>query len=177
MQLDRPISPYAATKKACELMAYTYHHLHGLSCTGLRFFTVYGPAGRPDMAPFIFTRNVMDGVPIKRFGDGSTRRDYTYIDDIVAGVVAALDRDYGYEVINLGNSRPIELNRFIELVEEAVGRKAVIEELPMQPGDVRQTYADITKAQRLLDYDPRTPFEQGLTAFVEWYREHRDLYL
>ncbi len=177
MQLDEPISPYAATKKACELLAHTYHHLYNLRCTGLRFFTVYGPAGRPDMAPFLFTRSIMHGRPIRRFGDGSTQRDYTYIDDIVAGVLAALDRNYEYAIFNLGNSRPVTLAEFIAIVEQAVGRKAVIEPAPMQPGDVEMTCADITRAGKHLDYKPTTPLEVGIRKFVDWYKEHEDLYI
>ncbi len=176
LQLDQPISPYAATKKACELLAYTYHHLYGLPCSGLRFFTVYGPAGRPDMAPFMFTWNIMHGRPITRFGDGSTARDYTYIDDIVAGVVAALDRHHAYEIFNLGNHRPITLNHFISTIEAAVGARAVITEAPMQPGDVRMTCADISKARALLDYEPRTPFEAGMARLAAWLREHAARY-
>ncbi|MCX7847221.1 MAG: GDP-mannose 4,6-dehydratase [bacterium] len=177
MPLDKPISPYAATKKACELLAYTYHHLHGLPCTGLRFFTVYGPAGRPDMAPFLFTWNIMHGHPITRFGDGSSQRDYTYIDDIVTGVLAALDRPFGYEIFNLGNHRPISLNDFIAAIEHAVGAKAIIHEAPRQPGDVSMTCADIAKARALLGYEPHTPFEVGITHFVGWLRANRHLYL
>ena len=177
MQLDEPISPYAATKKACELLAHTYHHLYNLRCTGLRFFTVYGPAGRPDMAPFLFTRSIMHGRPIRRFGDGSTQRDYTYIDDIVAGVLAALDRNYEYAIFNLGNSRPVTLAEFIAIVEQAVGRKAVIEPAPMQPGDVEMTCADITRAEKHLDYKPTTPLEVGIRKFVEWYKTHEGLYI
>jgi len=176
MQLDQPISPYAATKKACELLAYTYHHLHGLRCTGLRFFTVYGPAGRPDMAPFLFTRNILRGRPITQFGDGSTLRDYTYIDDIVAGVVAALDRAYPYEIFNLGNCRPIRLDDFIHSIAAAVGAAPAIERKPMQPGDVVMTCADTTKAHALLGYTPRTSFADGIRDFVAWYRAHEYLY-
>lgn len=175
-RIDRPVSPYAATKLACELFAYTYHHLYGLHTTGLRFFTVYGPAGRPDMAPFLFTRSIMRGEPVRRFGDGTTERDYTFIDDIVQGVVAALDRDLPCEIINLGNCRPVALNDFIRMIAEAVGKAAVIREEPMQPGDVERTCADTAKARRLLGYEPHTPFEQGIRAFVAWYREHQRLY-
>ncbi len=176
MQLDKPISPYAATKKACELLAYTYHHLHGLPCTGLRFFTVYGPAGRPDMAPFMFAWNVLHDRPIRKFGDGTTRRDYTYIDDIVAGICAALDRAHGCEIFNLGNCRPITLNEFIGIVEQTTGRKAVIEQAPLQPGDVEMTCADIAKARSMLGFDPVTKFEDGMAKFVEWLRRHEHLY-
>jgi UDP-glucuronate 4-epimerase len=176
MQLDQPISPYAATKKACELLAYTYHHLYGLRCIGLRFFTVYGPAGRPDMAPFIFTRNMLEGRPIQQFGDGSSLRDYTYIDDIVAGILASLDCSYACEIFNLGNCRPIRLDEFIRQIAAACGVTPVIERLPMQPGDVQMTCADTAKAQRLLGFAAKTPFEQGIRHFVNWYREHADLY-
>ena len=167
--VDKPVSPYAATKKSCELLAYTYHHLYALPCTGLRFFTVYGPRGRPDMAPFKFIDRVSTETAIQQYGDGSTSRDYTYITDIVDGVVAAIDRPLGYEVINLGNGRPFELRSFISLVEACVGKKAVIELLPLQPGDVDHTCACIDKAQRLLDYVPKVTFEEGILRTTEWY--------
>ncbi|MFZ5918016.1 MAG: GDP-mannose 4,6-dehydratase [Chloroflexota bacterium] len=167
---DRPLAPYPASKRAGELFCYSYHHLYGLPCTCLRFFTVYGPRGRPDMAPYLFTQWVFDGAPLKMFGDGSTYRDYTYIDDIVAGVVAAVDADLPFEIINLGNSQTVMLRDFITLVEDLVGRQANIVRLPPQPGDVPRTYADISKARRLLGYDPKTPFAEGLARFVEWYR-------
>ena len=169
-RVDWPVSPYAATKRACELLAFTYHHLHGLNFTALRFFTVYGPRGRPDMAPYLFTEAVFRGTELKMFGDGSSSRDYTYIGDIVQGVVAAIDRPLGYEIINLGNNRTIFLRDFIALVQELVGKQANIVSYPMPPGDVPRTCADISKAQRLLDYDPQTPFEEGLARFVDWYR-------
>jgi len=169
-RVDWPVSPYAATKRACELLAYTYHHLHGLNFTALRFFTVYGPRGRPDMAPYLFTEAVFRGTELKMFGDGSSSRDYTYIGDIVQGVVAAIDRPLGYEIINLGNNRTIYLRDFIALVETLVGRKAHIAQYAMPAGDVPRTCADISKAQRLLGYDPQTPFEDGLARFVDWYR-------
>ncbi len=167
---DRPLAPYPASKRAGELFCHSYHHLHGLPCTCLRLFTVYGPRGRPDMAPYLFTRWVFDGEPIKMFGDGTSCRDYTYIDDIVAGVVAALDADLPYEIINLGNSHTLTLRDFIDIVEELVGRKAEIVRLPPQPGDVPRTYADVSKARRLLGYDPQTPFVEGMARFVDWYR-------
>ncbi|KAJ1434508.1 hypothetical protein B484DRAFT_446560 [Ochromonadaceae sp. CCMP2298] len=167
--VDKPVSPYAASKKACELFAYTFHHLYGLNTTGLRFFTVYGPRGRPDMAPFKFIDRVYNGHFIQQYGDGSTSRDYTYIDDIVEGVVASIDTPLGCEVINLGNGRPCLLSDFISLVEKAVGKKAVIEILPCQPGDVDRTCADITKAQTLLGYAPKVPFEEGIRRTAEWY--------
>jgi UDP-glucuronate 4-epimerase len=140
------------------------------SSSCLRFFTVYGPRGRPDMAPYLFTRWVFDGEPLKMFGDGTTYRDYTYIDDIVAGVVAALDADLPYEIINLGNSQTVMLRDFIGIVEELVGRKANVVQLPPQLGDVPRTYADVSKARRLLGYDPKTPFAEGMARFVAWYR-------
>ena len=168
--VSQPISPYAATKRAAELITYTYHHLYGLRCTSLRFFTVYGPRGRPDMAPYLFTKWTFEGRELTMFGDGSSRRDYTYIDDIVAGVVAALDADLSFEIINLGNSQTITLRDFIAVVEEVVGKKAHIVQVPPQPGDVPLTCADITKAHRLLGYEPRTNIREGMARFVEWYR-------
>jgi len=167
---DQPISPYAATKRAAELLTYTYHHLYGLNCTSLRFFTVYGPKGRPDMAPYLFTRWIFEGRELKMFGDGSTRRDYTYVDDIASGVVAALDADLSFEIINLGNSKTVPLKDFIAIVEEAVGKPARIQPAEPQPGDVPLTSADVSKARRLLGYDPRTDIVEGIGRFVDWYR-------
>ena len=169
--VDKPVSPYAATKKACELLAYTWHHLYGLNCTGLRFFTVYGPFGRPDMAPFKFIDRVYNGMTIQQYGDGSTSRDYTYIDDIAQGVVLAIDKPLGYEVLNLGNGDPYCLKDFIGLVEKHTGRAALIDVLPEQPGDVPRTCADISKAKALLGYNPRTTFEEGIKNTVAWYKE------
>jgi UDP-glucuronate 4-epimerase len=170
-RVDWPVSPYAATKRACELLAYTYYHLHKLNFVALRFFTVYGPRGRPDMAPYLFTEAVFQGKELSMFGDGSSSRDYTYVDDVVKGVLAALDRPLGYEIINLGNNRTVLLRDFIALVEDLVGRKANVVQRPMPPGDVPRTCADIAKAQRLLGYSPRVPFEEGMARFVQWYRE------
>mmetsp|Transcript_43229 Transcript_43229/g.97699 ORF Transcript_43229/g.97699 Transcript_43229/m.97699 type:complete len:423 (-) Transcript_43229:362-1630(-) len=169
--VDYPVSPYAATKKACELMAYTYHHLYGMNIAGLRFFTVYGPRGRPDMAPFKFVDRVSRGLEIQQFGDGSSSRDYTYIDDIVDGVVRSLDRPQGYQIYNLGNGNPVGLRDFISIVEKATGRKAQIKVLPDQPGDVPRTAADISKARRLLGYEPKMAFEEGIGKLVEWYNK------
>ncbi len=166
----RPLSPYAATKRAAELMAYTYHHLYGLPCTCLRFFTVYGPRGRPDMVPYRFTDWIYRGQPLQLFGDGSVVRDFTYIDDIIAGVLAALDADFPYEIINLGNARTISIADYIGLIEEIVGKKALIVRLPPAAGDVPLTHADIGKARRLLGFDPRTPVEEGMERFFEWYK-------
>jgi UDP-glucuronate 4-epimerase len=171
--VDNPISPYAATKKAAELIAHTYAHLYGINCIALRFFTVYGPGGRPDMAPYLFTEAILTNKKIKKFGDGSSRRDYTYIDDIVEGVIAATKLDRNYEIINLGNNTPVSLNEFIQTLEEITNQKMSFEQLDMQPGDVEQTYADISKAQRLLGYQPKTSFKDGLEKFVNWYKENR----
>lgn len=168
--VDMPVSPYAATKKACELLAYTYHHLYGMHISGLRFFTVFGPRGRPDMAPLKFVDKVSKGLTIDRYGDGSSSRDYTYIDDVVDGVVRALDTPLGYQIYNLGNGHPTRLNDFIRLVEEHTGRKAVINVMPEQPGDVPRTCADISKARELLGYDPKTPFSEGIAKLVAWYK-------
>ena len=167
---DCPISPYAATKRAAELMTFTYHHLYGLNCTSLRFFTVYGPKGRPDMAPYLFTRWIFEGRELTMFGDGSSRRDYTFIDDIVSGVVAALDADLPFEIINLGNSQTIPLSEFISVVEEAVGKCANVVQVGTQPGDVPLTSADIRKARELLGYSPQTDIREGMASFVDWYR-------
>jgi UDP-glucuronate 4-epimerase len=166
-----PISPYAATKLAGEALCHVYHHLYGLDIVCLRFFTVYGPRQRPDLAIRKFTAAILAGQPIEVFGDGSTRRDYTHIDDIVPGVLAALDRPLGFEIINLGESRTVELRELIALLEKATGKTARIRRLPPQPGDVPVTFADITKARRLLDYNPRVPIEEGIARFVDWY-EH-----
>lgn len=170
---DRPISPYAATKKATEVLSFTYHKLYGLNVNVVRPFTVYGPRGRPDMAPWLFIQSAVSGRKIQKFGDGSTRRDYTFIKDFVDGFVNAIDRPLGYEIFNLGNSSTVSLNEALDVVREVTGRELVIEELPMQPGDVEITNADISKAQRLLDYNPRTSFKDGMAAFYEWYRSAR----
>ncbi|HEX3271792.1 MAG TPA: SDR family NAD(P)-dependent oxidoreductase [Ktedonobacterales bacterium] len=172
---DRPISPYSATKRAAELLCYTYSHLYGLPVTCLRLFTVYGPRQRPDLAIHTFTHSIWTGQPIRVFGDGASARDYTYVDDIVDGMLAALDRPapLAYEIINLGNSLPVQLSALISLIEGALGRTAVIEQAPEQPGDVQLTYADIGKAQRLLGYRPRVQIEEGIQRFSSWYlREH-----
>jgi UDP-glucuronate 4-epimerase len=173
--VDHPISPYAASKKAAELMCHTYHHLFGLPVTCLRFFTVYGPRQRPDLAIHKFTRLIDEGRPIPKFGDGSTRRDYTYCDDIVQGVEEAIERVFDYEVINLGESRTVSLGELIAAIETVTGKKALIDAQPEQPGDVKVTYADIGKAKRLLGYAPKFPLEAGLARFWEWYQENREL--
>jgi UDP-glucuronate 4-epimerase len=167
-----PISPYAATKAAGELICHTYTHLYGMRIVCLRFFTVYGARQRPDLAIHKFAKLISAGTPIPVFGDGSTRRDYTYVDDIIAGVRAAMDyQASNYEVINLGESRTVELRELIGLLENALGKKAEIDRQPMQPGDVPQTFADITKARALLGYNPQTQIEEGIARFVEWFKE------
>ena len=164
------VSPYAASKLACEALGHVYHHLYGLDVTMLRFFTVYGPRQRPDLAIHKFTRLIEAGKPIPVFGDGSTARDHTYVTDIVDGVMAATVRESGYEIFNLGESQTIRLDRLIELIENAVGKKAVIDRQPLQPGDVPITYADISKAQAKLGYQPKVKAEQGIPLFVDWFR-------
>ncbi len=168
-----PVSPYAATKRANELMCYTYHHLYGLKTTCLRFFTVYGPRQRPEMAIYGFTERLVRGEAVPRFGDGTTARDYTYIDDIVAGVLAALDADAEFEIVNLGGSRTTTLSRLIELIASELGVAPRIEELPLQPGDVPITYAEVAKAKRLWGWEPTVPIEEGIHRFVAWYRANR----
>ncbi len=189
-RVDRPVSLYAATKRAGELIAHCQSGLYGLPATGLRFFTVYGPWGRPDMAAFIFTKAIFEGRPIKVFNQGRMRRDFTFIDDIVAGVLAALDRPpkgdlsdealgaaagVPHRIYNLGNHRSEDLLHFIEVLERACGREAVKEMAEMQPGDVEATYADIGPSRRDLGFEPRTSIEEGLPRFVAWYRDYHDL--
>jgi UDP-glucuronate 4-epimerase len=191
--VDHPVSLYAATKKGNELMAHTYAHLYGLPCTGLRFFTVYGPWGRPDMAYFKFTEKMVAGEPIDVFGQGEMRRDFTYIDDIVEGVVRVMTTVPGpdaqwtgdapnpassmapWRVYNIGNNQPVELMRFIKALEAAVGITAEMRMLPMQPGDVRATAADVSTLNEAVGFAPGTPIEEGLRRFVEWYREWKGL--
>ena len=168
--VNRPVSPYAATKAAGELYGYNYFHLYGISFTALRFFTVYGPRQRPDMAIHKFTRLIDEGQPLPFYGDGTTERDYTYFSDIIDGVEAAVDRDLGYEIINLGESRTTSLTEMVGLIEVAVGKKAILDRQPMQPGDVTITCADVTKARSLLDYRPTTTVPDGIQRFVAWYR-------
>jgi len=168
------VSPYAATKKACELLSYTYHHLRKLNISALRFFTVYGPRGRPDMAPFKFIDRISRGLEIEQFGDGSSSRDYTYISDIVDGIIRAIDRPHGYEVFNLGKGEGTSLSDFITIVEKYVGRKAVVKVLPEQPGDVPYTCADVSKAERLLGYKSKINFDEGIRRTVEWYSKAYD---
>ena len=170
---DRPISPYAATKRALELICHTYYHLYGIPITCFRFFTVYGPRQRPDMAFHKFTRSILMDETIRLFGDGSTRRDYTFIDDIVDGLTAAIERPGGYEVVNLGNSETVELREAVNTLERILDRKAKIEWLPEQPGDVKNTYADISRARELYGYDPRVQIAEGIERFVSWFQQNR----
>ena len=169
-KIDQPISPYAATKGANELLCHTFSHLYGIRTIGLRFFTVYGARQRPDLAIHKFAKLILQGKSIPVFGDGSTRRDYTYIDDIIQGVRAAIDYDATfYEIFNLGESQTIELKELIEILEENLSKKAVIDRQPMQPGDVPITFADISKAKKLLNYNPTTKIREGIPKFVEWF--------
>lgn len=168
--VDFPISPYAATKKANELMCHTYHHLYQIPITCLRFFTVYGPRQRPEMAIHKFTRLIDQGEQIPMYGDGSTRRDYTYIEDIIHGIIQAIKKSHAYEVINLGESQTISLKELINCIGKELGKEVQIERFPMQPGDVEQTYADISKAKAILDYNPTTKIETGIKKFIKWYK-------
>ena len=188
--VDHPVSLYAASKKANELMAHSYAHLYGLPCTGLRFFTVYGPWGRPDMALFLFTAGILAGRPIRVFNRGEMVRDFTYIDDIVEGIVRVVDHPAApsaawtgdrpdpatsyapWRIFNIGNSQPVNLMRYIEVIEQCLGRKAVLELLPMQPGDVRATTADVSGLEQAVGFRPRTPVEEGVAKFVAWYKDY-----
>lgn len=170
-RIHQPISPYASTKAAGELLCHTYSHLYGIRIVCLRFFTVYGARQRPDLAIHKFSQLITDGKPIQVFGDGTTRRDYTYVDDIIHGVRAAMDYDRSqYEIFNLGESQTVELNELIDLLERSLDMKAIIDRQPMQPGDVPVTYADITKSREVLGYSPMTKIADGIPKFVEWFR-------
>lgn len=171
-RVDHPISLYAATKRANELIAHAYSHLYGIPCTGLRYFTVYGPWGRPDMALFLFTDAVLSGRPISVYNYGRMKRDFTYIDDIVDGTLAALERSAPYDLFNLGNSNSVELLEFIGVLEQELGIEAKKEMLPMQPGDVEETSADIERSRALLGFSPKTPLREGIKRFVAWYRAY-----
>lgn len=169
LKVTEPISPYAATKSACEQFLYTYSKLYGFNAVCLRFFTVYGPKQRPDLAIRKFIELIEQDKPIPVYGDGLTMRDYTYINDIIQGIYSALDYDKTpYEIINLGGGSPVTLNQMIETIEKVLGKKAIINRLPMQPGDVDKTVSDITKAKKLLNYSPKTSFEEGIRKFIEW---------
>jgi len=170
--VDKPVSLYAATKKSNELMAYTYHHLYDLNCTGMRYFTVYGPWGRPDMALFLFTKNIIKNKPIEVYNYGNMKRDFTFVTDIVQGNLAALDKSYPYEVFNIGNAKPVKLMTFIEHIEKTVGKKAKKKMMAIQPGDVPATCADISKAKKKLGYKPTVPVKEGIEKFVRWYKDY-----
>jgi UDP-glucuronate 4-epimerase len=170
--VDNPISPYAATKKAGELLCHTYHHLYNFDINCLRFFTVYGPRQRPDLAIHKFTRFILEGKPLPFYGDGNTARDYTYIDDIIQGIMRAVDNLNGFDVINLGESNTVTLSKLVSVLEEEIGKKAILDKLPMQPGDVEKTYADISKAKQLIGYNPTFSFENGIKEFVRWYKTY-----
>jgi UDP-glucuronate 4-epimerase len=172
-RIDRPISPYAATKATGEQYCCNYHSIHGLSVTALRFFTVYGARQRPDMAIHKFTSLIDRGERIPFYGDGSTARDYTYYEDIISGVVSAVDRDLGFEIINLGESQTTTLSELVSIIEKNLGKEAVLDKCPVQPGDVTITCADVSKAKQLLDYNPSTSVEEGVKRFVDWYKVNK----
>jgi UDP-glucuronate 4-epimerase len=167
-----PISPYAASKLACEALGHVYHHVYGFDVAMLRFFTVYGPRQRPDLAIYKFARLIVRGEPLPVFGDGSTARDYTHVSDTLQGVIACTQKEFGYEIFNLGESRTVKLNRLIELLEMSLGRKALIHRLPPQPGDVPLTCADVTKAGKHLGYRPKVQIEEGIALFADWFKQH-----
>ena len=170
--VDHPVSFYAATKKSNELMAHTYSHLYGLAMTGLRYFTVYGPWGRPDMAAMLFTRAILEGKPIKVFNQGDMQRDFTYVDDIVEGTLRVLDKPAPYAIYNVGNHEPVALLDYIATLERVLGKKAKLDLQPMQPGDVKATYADTAALRRAVGFAPSTPLETGLARFAEWYKSY-----
>lgn len=171
--VDNPISPYASTKKSGELMVYTYHHLYQIKAACLRFFTVYGPRQRPEMAIHLFTDLIYNGQPIKMFGNGESQRDYTFVDDIVDGIISCRKFNFDYEIFNLGRSDTVKLSELIAKIESALGKKADIKQLSQQMGDVNRTFADITKAKKILNFEPKISIDDGITKFVEWYRNNR----
>jgi UDP-glucuronate 4-epimerase len=173
VKADKQLSPYAATKKGAEALAYTYHYLYGIDITIPRYFTVYGPAGRPDMMPFKFIHHIAEGIPIPVYGDGTQERDFTYVDDIAKGSIACL-KPLGFEVINLGSDRPVEVNYVIQLMEQYLGKKAIIEYQPTHPADVPATWADISKARKLLSWNSSFGIEEGIQNTVDWYLENKD---
>jgi UDP-glucuronate 4-epimerase len=168
---NKPLAPYPATKKASEIMGFTYHNLHNLSFTALRFFSVYGPRGRPDMMPFMVTHRIVNGREIQLFDAGNMKRDWTYIDDVVAGVIAAIDRPLGYEVINLGRGEPVLMADFVNIVADLVGKSAILSTPPAPPSEPKITFANVSKARRLLDYEPKTAVADGLAKMWDWYRQ------
>jgi UDP-glucuronate 4-epimerase len=174
--VEEPISPYAATKRAGELICYTYSHLYKLPIACLRFFTVFGPRQRPDLAIHKFTRLIARGKPIPFFGDGSMSRDHTFIEDIVNGILAAYDKNNRYRIYNLGGSHPVTLKTLVEEIEKALCKTAIIDRRPTQPGDVERTFADLTRSKSELGYEPKVPLSEGLRRFVAWFREYGHLY-
>jgi len=174
LPVNTPISPYAASKKGAEAMAYTYHYLYGIDVTVLRYFTVYGPAGRPDMSIFRFIKWIDEGTPITVYGDGTQSRDFTYVDDIAEGTVKGLETETGYEIINLGGNKPYELNYVIKLIEKYLDKKAEIIYKPFHKADMKATWADISKAKKLLDWEPKIPLEEGIKRTVKWHLENRE---
>jgi UDP-glucuronate 4-epimerase len=170
--VDKPISFYAASKKSNELIANVYSHLYGLNCTGLRFFTVYGPWGRPDMALYIFTKKILENQPIDVFNHGKMNRDFTYIDDIIQGLRSSIDKNYKFEIFNLGNSHSEELMKMISIIEKKLSKKAIINFMDIQPGDVQTTYADVSKAKQMLNYNSDTSILEGIPKFIDWYKQY-----
>jgi UDP-glucuronate 4-epimerase len=168
---NQPLAPYPATKKAGEMMGYTYHNLHNMNFTALRFFSVYGPRGRPDMMPFMVTHRIVNGREIQLFDAGQMKRDWTYVDDVIAGVIAAIDRPLGYEVINLGRGEPVLMADFVNIIEGLVGKSAILSTPQAPPSEPKVTFADISKARRLLNYDPKTPVADGLEHMWSWYQQ------
>eukprot|EP01103_Thecamoeba_quadrilineata_P019412 TRINITY_DN7850_c0_g1_i1.p1 TRINITY_DN7850_c0_g1~~TRINITY_DN7850_c0_g1_i1.p1 ORF type:complete len:335 (+),score=44.67 TRINITY_DN7850_c0_g1_i1:24-1007(+) len=173
-EVNNPVSPYAATKRCCELLAWTYHDLYKMPISALRFFTVYGPRGRPDMAPYKFMDSIYRGVPIQQFGDGTSQRDYTFIEDIVQGVIGAIDTPRPFEIYNLARGETISLKGFIALIEELVGKKAIIQQCDFQKGDVMLTYGDVSKAKQLIGYNPQYSIRDGMKKTVEWYIQRQN---
>lgn len=173
--INRPVSFYAATKVANEIMAYSYHHLYNIPMTGLRFFTVYGPWGRPDMAYYIFTDKIFRGESIDVYNHGDMKRDFTYIDDIVEGVILSINKKFNFEIFNLGNNTPVNLLDFVNILEEKIGKRVEKKMLPLQPGDMKVTFADISKSQKLLGFNPKIDINEGIRRFVEWYNNYYHL--
>lgn len=174
-RVDQPVAPYAMSKRVNELQAFYHHHLYQLKSTGLRFFTVYGPWGRPDMALFSFTQKILNDEPIQLNNFGNMKRDFTYVDDIIDGVIAALDKEFDYEIFNLGGNDTVTLDRFVSIIEEAIGKKAKREPRPMQPGEVVETVADVSKAKKLLKFNPKVHVEEGIPKFWEWYKSYYEI--
>jgi UDP-glucuronate 4-epimerase len=171
-RVDKPISLYAASKKANELIAHSYSHLYGLHTTGLRLFTVYGPWGRPDMAYYIFTKKILNGEPISVFNNGNMKRDFTFIDDIILGTKAAIEKNYSFEIFNLGNNKSVNLLDFIKTIENKLNKKAIINFQPMQSGDVKETYADISESEEKLGFKPKISIDEGIPKFIKWYKSY-----